>query len=186
MAADSALPAPADPGFLASLGSRTMLGQLRVTFLALLFMPVLVAGVSPFIVRIETTSLSAPPAWAEAAVVLLAVAVLVVALRIPPALSPKLPAHKVAAAASSSFRATVFLRFAMTEAVVLAGLPLSMVSDSLMPMAVAFGLGFPMMLVLAIPTRRSIDGIRARLEREGVVTELWATLLGPFRASRTS
>jgi hypothetical protein len=175
---DSAL--QGDPGYLASLGSGSMLGQLRVTFLALLLMPVLIAGVSPLIVRIETQHLDTSPWWAEAAIAVLAVAVLLVARRLPPALSPDLPPDRVPTAASNSFRATMFLRFALTEAVVLAGLPLSMASDSLAPMAVAFVLGFPLMLLLATPTRGTVEAIRVRLERNGLETGLWATLLAPF------
>ncbi|GAA3203823.1 hypothetical protein [Actinocorallia longicatena] len=183
-------PSASDPGFFSSLGSGSMLGQLRLTFLALMPMPVLVAAMSPFIVRIETHHLDAPPVWAEAAVIALALAVLLVVRRLPPPLSPDLAPDRVAAAASSSFRATLFLRFAMTEAVVLAGLPLSMVSDSLVPMTVAFGLGFPLMLALSLPTRGTIERIRERLEHNGLTTDLWATLLGPFpgraKASPTS
>ncbi|ROO88472.1 hypothetical protein EDD29_6141 [Actinocorallia herbida] len=184
-----------DPGFAASLRTPTVLGNLRRSFLMLSVMPVVVFALSPFIVRIETHILDTPPLWSAAAVPLLALAVLWLAPRLPLPLPPRgtdllvAPGktdaagnadERAARRVSDAFRGALFLRFALTEGVVLAGLPLAMASDSLLPMALAFGFGYPLVLTLALPTRGTIERIRRRLgpEADG---RLWAALLDPYQ-----
>jgi FtsH-binding integral membrane protein len=167
-----------DPGYLASLRTGTLLAQLRRAFLGLLTVPVGVLALSPYIMRIETHTVDAPPLWACAAVPLAAVGVLLAVRRMPGALPP-------GAGASESFRAALFLRFALTEGVVLFGLPLSMASDSFLPMALSFCLGYPLVLSMGIPTRRTIERIRTRMEAGGTATGLWAALLSPYEKAGT-
>lgn len=180
-----------DPGYLASLRTGSTLAQLRKSFLSLLAVPVLVLALSPLIIRIETHHLDTPPLWAAAAIVLVALGVLVVAPRLPRPLKAGMLQQETAVAASSMFRSTLFLRFTFCEGVVLSGLPLSMAADSMVPMLLAFGLGYPLLMAFALPTRGTIEGIRRRIEAEGAVSDLWASLLAPYeppglRASRSS
>ena len=62
----------------------------------------------------------------------------------------------------------------------LLGLPLSMAADSFLPMALSFCLGYPLVLAMAVPTRGTIERIRARMEADGAATDLWAALLSPY------
>ncbi|MDX6744311.1 hypothetical protein [Actinocorallia sp. A-T 12471] len=179
-----------DPGYLASLRTPSTLGHLRRSFLMLSAMPVVVLALSPFIVRIETHILDTPPLWSAAVVPVLALAVLWLAPRLPlplpqsDALIADVRAAEDGARAerrvSEAFRGALFLRFALTEGVVLAGLPLAMASDSFAPMALAFAFGYPLVLAFALPTRGTIERIRVRLgpEADG---RLWAALLSPYQ-----
>ncbi|GAB2838779.1 hypothetical protein GCM10022221_42840 [Actinocorallia aurea] len=183
-----------DPGFAASLRTPTVLGNLRRAFLLLSAMPVVVLALSPFIVRMETHTLDTPPLWSAAAVPLVALAVLWLTPRLPlplPQSSTDVivagagagkaePAEQRAARrVSEAFRGALFLRFALTESVVLCGLPLSMASDSFLPMVLAFVLGYPLVLAFALPTHRTIERIGRRLgpEADG---RLWPALLAPY------
>ncbi|WP_157964093.1 hypothetical protein [Actinocorallia populi] len=168
-----------DPGYLASLRTATLLAQLRRAFLGLLAVPVGVLALSPYIVRLETHTVDAQPLWACAVVPLAAAGALVTARRLPSALPRDAAGSRMSA--SESFRATLFLRFALTEGVVLLGLPLSMAADSFLPMALSFCLGYPLVVALALPTRGTIERIRARMEAGGVSSGLWASLLAPYR-----
>jgi predicted MFS family arabinose efflux permease len=170
-----------DPGYLGSLGTGTMLAQLRVTFLALAAMPLVVIGLAPAIIKIETGRLTLSPPWATLAVAVLAVLAFWLAPRVPGRLRAGLDPSEAAAASSVSFRSAVLLRFAIAEGVILGGLPLSMASDSLTPVMVAFALGYPLLIVLALPTRATIERMRRRMESGGAQSELWAALLAPYR-----
>jgi hypothetical protein len=188
VAQPAGLPAPrfgagpeSDPGYLGSLGTGTMLAQLRVTFLALAAMPLVVVGLSPAIIKIETGHLALSPVWATFAVALLGAFACILAPRVPARLGPGLEPSQAAAASSVSFRSAVLLRFAHAEGVILGGLPLSMASDSLTPMLLAFALGYPLLIVFALPTRATIERIRRRMESGGAQSELWAALLAPYR-----
>jgi hypothetical protein len=168
-----------DPGYLASLRTGTLLAQLRKAFLGLLAVPVGVLALSPYIMRVETHTVDARPLLSCAVVPLAAAGVLLLVRRLPSALprgggGPRL-------SASESFRAGLFLRFALTEGVVLLGLPLSMASDSFLPMALSFCLGYPLVVALALPTRGTIERMRARMEADGVSSDLWGSLLAPYR-----
>ena len=142
-----------------------MLAQLRVTFLALAAMPLVVVGLSPAIIKIETGHLSLSPLSATLAVAVLAVLALLLAPRVPGRLRAGLDPSQAAAASSVSFRSAVLLRFALAEGVILGGLPLSMASDSLTPILLAFVLGYPLLIVLALPTRATIERIAAGWSR---------------------
>jgi hypothetical protein len=170
-----------DPGYLGSLGTGTMLAQLRMTFLALAAVPLVVVALSPAIIKIETGHLALSPLSAVLAVVVLAVLAVCLAPRVPGSLRSGLDPTQAAAASSVSFRSAVLLRFALAEAVILGGLPLSMASDSLTPMLLAFALGYPLLIVLALPTRATIERMRRRMEAGGAESELWAALLAPYR-----
>jgi len=170
-----------DPGYLASLRTGTLLAQLRRAFLGLLAVPVGVLALSPYIMRIETHTVDTPPLWACAVVPVAAVCALLLARRMPTALPNRAEPGGSRPDASESFRGSLFLRFALTEGVVLLGLPLSMAADSFLPMALAFGLGYPLVLTMAVPTRSTIERIRARLEADGASSDLWTALLSPYR-----
>ncbi|MEO5876239.1 MAG: hypothetical protein ABIS86_24395 [Streptosporangiaceae bacterium] len=188
MAQSAGLPVPrlgagpeSDPGYLGSLGSGTMLAQLRATFLALAAVPLVVVGLAPYIIRIETGHLALSPKWATLAVLVLAAAAAVLAPRVPGRLRTGLAPNEAAAASSVSFRSAVLLRFTLAEGVILGGLPLSMACDSLTPMLLAFVLGYPLLIALALPTRSTIERMRRRMESGGASSELWAALLAPYR-----
>lgn len=167
-----------DPGYLASLRTPSTLGTLRRSLLMLSLVPVVVLALSPFIVRIETHTLDTPPLWSAAAVPALALAVLWLVARLPLPLQPGYP-DRTAQRVWEAFRGALFLRFALTEGVVLAGLPLAMAADSFVPMALAFVLGYPLVLAFAVPTRGTIERIGRRLgpDADG---HLWTALLAPY------
>ncbi|MCD0450147.1 hypothetical protein LO762_13225 [Actinocorallia sp. API 0066] len=168
-----------DPGYLASLRTPSMLGRLRRSFLLLSAVPVVVLALSPFIIRIETHTLDTPPLWSAAAVPVLALVALWLAARLPLPLPPTHDPRRAAQRVSEAFRGALFLRFALTEGVVLAGLPLAMAADSFAPMALAFVCGYPLVVTLALPTRGTIERIRTRLGPDAAAY-LWPALLAPY------
>jgi hypothetical protein len=129
-------------------------------------------ALSPAIIKIETGHLTLSPLSATLSVAVLAVLAFCLAPRVPGRLSPGLGPAQAAAASSVSFRSAVLLRFALAEGVILGGLPLWMASDSLTPMLVAFALGYPLLIALALPTRATIERMRRRMESGGAQSEL--------------
>jgi hypothetical protein len=170
-----------DPGYLASLrtGPVTMLRQLRITMLTLVTAPVLILAIVPFIVRGGKGVFGGLPVLVFAPLVVAFVVALAVGIRVPRALPVGLADRSAAQAGAMAFRQALFLRFALADAVVLLGLPLSIISHSEMPYAAGFVLGFPLLVLLALPTRGTVERMRRRLEADGTPSHLWAVLLAP-------
>ncbi|KAB2348927.1 hypothetical protein [Actinomadura rudentiformis] len=171
-----------DPGFAASMRSGTLLGRLRTMMLVLLVAPVLIAAITPLIVQDGKGRLGDAPWWFYlplAAGVLLAV---LVGPRVPRPMEPGQERMAAVETAMLQFRQALLLRFALTEGIILLGLPLAMIGHSELLFAVGFVLGYPLMIWLALPTTGTIEGIRRRLESGGAEAHLWAGFLA--RASR--
>jgi hypothetical protein len=175
--------ASADPGFWASLRTPTQLGLFRRALLVLCVFPVMIGVLVPFIVREGSGRFGEVPWWTFLPQVAAAVPAVLVAPRSPRPLSPGPDDLGSAERALGVFRQAVMLRFAFTEAVILAGLPMSVIARSELPFVLGFVLGYPLLLRLALPTGGTVERIRARLESRGAVSHLWAALLSPARRS---
>jgi hypothetical protein len=180
----------ADQGYLGSLrpGPQTMLRQLRATMLTLVIAPLVIAAIVPFVVRDGKSRFGDLPEWVFLPLVLAFGVALVVGLRVPRAL-PRAPdreqdPRRTAELAALVFRQALFLRFALSDAVILLGLPLAVISHSEMPFAVGFVLGYPLLIALALPTKGTVERMRRRLEAAGTESHLWAVLLAPANAPR--
>jgi hypothetical protein len=172
-----------DPGYLGALragGPATMLGQLRMTMAILAVVPVLILGMTPFIVRGGRGMFGALPYWIFVPLVGAFLVALVAGLRAPRPLRPGLEPLQAAGAAAMAFRQAIFLRFALSDAVILLGLPLAVIGHSVRPYAAGFALGYPLLVFLALPSRATIERMRRRLESGGAESHLWAVLLAPI------
>ncbi|GAA2591871.1 hypothetical protein SMC26_44830 [Actinomadura fulvescens] len=166
-----------DPGFAASLRSGTLLGRLRTMMLVLLVAPVLIAAITPLIVKDGQGRMGDAPWWFY---VPLAAGALLAVLAGPRAPRPMAAGQPPAQAVQTSllqFRQALLLRFALAEGVILLGLPLAMIGHSELLFAAGFVLGYPLLIWLALPTAGTVDGIRRRLESSGAESHLWAGLL---------
>ena len=76
-------------------------------------------------------------------------------------------------------RNVIFLRLALAELPALLGLVATVVTGSLMPLAVGIVFAVPLILVFAYPTERVVDGVRRRLEEGGAQSYLWEALTDP-------
>lgn len=165
-----------DPGYLASLRTGTQLGQLRMVMVALLVAPALILAIVPVIVREGHSRLGDLSAWIYLPPLLAALATVLIGPRAPRPMPPGEPAQ-AAGTALVLFRQAILLRFALSEGVILLGLPLSVIARSEMPFVAAFVLGYPLLVWLALPTTGTVERIRARLEAGGADSQLWAALL---------
>ncbi|MCW2889977.1 MAG: hypothetical protein QOE54_7144 [Streptosporangiaceae bacterium] len=178
----------ADQGYLASLrsGPRTMLRQLRATMLTLVIAPLAISAIVPFVVRDGKSRFGDLPGWVFLPLVLAFLVALVVGLRAPRALplAPDREAdpRRTAELAAVVFRQALFLRFALSDAVILLGLALAVIGHSEMPFAVGFVLGYPLLIALALPTKGTVERMRRRMEAAGTESHLWAVLLAPLPA----
>ncbi|MCW2916651.1 MAG: hypothetical protein JWN52_4719 [Actinomycetia bacterium] len=174
-----------DRGYLASLrtGPQTMLRQLRGTMLTLVIAPLAISAIFPFLVRDGRSRWGGLPEWIFLPLVLAFLVAVVVGLRVPRALpltsDPERDPRQTADLAAMAFRQALFLRFALSDAVILLGLPLAVIGHSEMPFAVGFVLGYPLLIALALPTRGTVERMRRRLEADGTESHLWAVLLAP-------
>lgn len=180
-----------DPGYLRSLRTGTVLGRMRATMLVLLAAPVAILAISPFIVRDGDGRFGGAPPWIYAPLAVVALAAVLVGPRAPralphPAGPPAPPRVLVARASLLQFRSAVLLRFALTEAVILVGLPLAMVGHSELVFAAGFAVGYPLLVRLALPTRGGVERIRRRLEAGGAESLLWPALLAPAPPRRSA
>jgi hypothetical protein len=169
----------ADPGYLTTLRARTYLGRLRLMMLALAAAPVLILVIVPFMVREGHSRLGDVPWWVYLPPAAAALVAVLVAPRGPRPLPPGGDPLQTAGAALTLFRQAVLLRFALSEAVILVGIPPALIARSELPFLVAFVLGYPLLLRLALPTRGLVERIRRRLEAAGAESHLWAALLSP-------
>ncbi|WP_067473057.1 hypothetical protein [Actinomadura hibisca] len=168
-----------DPGYLASLRTATVLGRMRATLLVLLVAPILIAAIAPLIVQDGRGRLGDAPWWIYLPLVAAALLAALAAPRGPRPLPPGLEPRQAAWTALLAFRQALLLRFALTEGVILLGLPLAMVGRSELVFAAGFVLGYPLLVWLAVPTARTVEAMRARLEAGGATSHLWAALLAP-------
>lgn len=170
-----------DPGYVASLRTPTQLGQLRMLFAALWLAPLVFLGVLPLFVTGEPE----PTILGLAATLAVAGALLgrLGLLRVTPILpaEARQPAE-TAAAALDVLRTRLFVGFALTEAGLLLGLLLALLSGSVGPYLAAFVFAWPA-LILNGPSRATIDRIKERLESAGRPSYLWNGLLAPIRPS---
>jgi len=168
-----------DPGFTAAVrgGAATMLGRLRVMMLTLAVAPVLIFGLVPFIVRGGQGLLGPLPYWIFAPLAAAFAGTLVAARRLPRPLAPGRSAAETAEEAAVVFRQVLLQRFALSEGIIMIGLALAIVTHSKWTYAVGFVLGYPLLIVLALPTRGMVERVRRRLERDGARSHLWAVLL---------
>ncbi|HLV74365.1 hypothetical protein FHX41_3085 [Actinomadura hallensis] len=164
-----------DPGYFASLRGRTELGRLRLMMLVLVAAPVLILAISPMIVQ---GGGDAPP-WTYLPLAGMALTALAVGPLAPRPMEPGGDPREVAKVALLMFRQAVLLRFALAEAVILAGLPLAMVGESELVFVAGFVFGYPLLIWLALPTRGGVERMRRRLEARGAESHLWAVLLAP-------
>ncbi|XVQ07780.1 hypothetical protein ACQP1W_35095 [Spirillospora sp. CA-255316] len=169
------------PGYLASLRSGTVLGQLRTMALVLVVAPLLILAISPLIVRGDggDGGSGAVPLLLCVPLVLGALVAAAVGPRTPRPLPPGQGREQAAALALVQFRQAVLLRYALAEGVILLGLPLAIAAETEMVFLVGFVLGYPLLLWLALPTAGMVERIRRRLEARGVQSHLWAALLAP-------
>ncbi|HEU0079598.1 MAG TPA: hypothetical protein VFQ76_18215, partial [Longimicrobiaceae bacterium] len=75
-------------------------------------------------------------------------------------------------AAVGHYRSRWLVRSVSTELVILAGVVLSFMLGTWWPYAVAFVLGWPIMIYELWPARRLVDKLNLRLELEGAVSYL--------------
>jgi hypothetical protein len=163
-----------DPGYLASLRGRTVLGRMRLVMLVLLAAPLLISALTPLIVQ-DGEEGAAP--WLYLPPVAAALLALLAGPRAPRPIPPGGGPEAEPAAVLMAFRQAVLLRFALAEGVILLGLPLAMIAHSELVFAVAFVLGYPLLVWLALPTRGGVERMRRRLEEQGAESHLWAVLL---------
>ncbi len=171
--------AESDPGFLAALRERppTVLGRLRVMMLVLAVTPVLILALVPFLVRGGQGLFGPLPYWIFAPLVAGAAGALWAGRRQPAPLTPGRDAAETAADSVMAFRQALLLRYALSEGVILLGLALAILTHSKWTYAVAFVLGYPLLIGLALPTRGMVERVRRRLEGAGAESHLWAGLL---------
>ncbi|MFC4049607.1 hypothetical protein ACFOY4_07940 [Actinomadura syzygii] len=163
-----------DPGYLASLRGRTELGRMRLLMLVLAAAPVLVLAITPLIVAGGPDD---PALWPFAPLVAAAAAAALAGPRTPRPMAPEDDQGRSAATALALFRQALLSRFALAEAVIVLGLPLSIAGKSELVFAAGFVLGYPLLLWLALPTRGGVERLRRRLESRGAESHLWAALL---------
>lgn len=168
-----------DPGFLASLRSPTVLGQLRRMAVVLMIAPVLILAISPLIVQRGDDRFDGAGPWIYLPLVAAALLAGVVGPRLPRPMEPEDEPHAAAQAALLQFRQAVLQRFALAEGVILLGLPLAIVGNSALIFAFGFVLGYPLLIMLVLPTAGTVERIRRRLEARGAESHLWAALLAP-------
>lgn len=173
-----------DPGFVRSLRGGTLLGQLRTAMLVLTAAPLLILAIVPFIVREGRGRLGQDPTWVYVPLVAAALVALAVGLRVPRPLSVGRTPRQAARASVLSFRQALFLRFALCDAVIIMGLPLSIVSRSELPFLLGFVLGYPLLLLWTLPTTGLVERVRRRLEADGAESYLWAALLSLYTRPR--
>ena len=169
-----------DPGFFASLGSGTVLGQLRMMALALVVAPVLILAISPMIVRSPEDGDGEPgtlPLLLCVPLLLGALVAVVVGPRTPKPLPPGLEDGRAAELAREQFQHAVLMRYALAEGTILLGLPLAIVAESEAVFVFGFVLGWPALVWLALPTQGMVERVRRRLESRGARSHLWAALL---------
>ncbi|WP_155884899.1 hypothetical protein [Actinomadura flavalba] len=168
-----------DPGFWASTRSGTFLGQWRVMALVLGVAPVLILAVTPLIVQNEGGRFDGP-AWPLCLpLVAAALVAAFVAPRVPRPLPTGMPPAETVRAALFTTRQAILVRFALTEGVILCGLPLAMIARDELVFAVGFVLGYPLLVWQILPTAGAIERLRTRLESGGAESHLWAALLAP-------
>ncbi|TYB41470.1 hypothetical protein [Actinomadura chibensis] len=163
-----------DPGYLASLRGRTELGRVRLLMLALAAAPVLILAITPLIV---VGGPDDPAPWLFAPLVAAAATAALAGPRTPRPMAPEDDPRRAAATALPLFRQAVLTRFALAEAVIVLGMPLSLAGNSELVFAAGFVLGYPLLLWLALPTRGGVERLRRRLESRGAESHLWAALL---------
>jgi hypothetical protein len=83
--------------------------------------------------------------------------------------------------AAGVLRTVTLLRLALAQAPALFGLVASLITGSLLPYGIGLGFAVVMLLGLAYPSRRVLDGVRARLESDGTASHLWEELGSPNR-----
>ncbi|MFD0690397.1 hypothetical protein [Actinomadura fibrosa] len=166
-----------DPGYLASLRSGTVLGQIRAMMVVLCGAPVLICAIVPLIVENKDEGLAGAPAWIYLPLAAAALLAVLAGPRAPRPMEPGAPPAQAAATALVVYRQAVLLRFALAEGVILLGLPLAMVGHSELVFAVGFVLGYPLLVWLALPTRAGVERMRRRLEASGAESHLWPALL---------
>lgn len=174
-----------DPGYLRSLRGGSLLGQLRTAMLVLTAAPVLILAIVPFIVREGRGKLGEVSGWVYLPIVLAALLAVVVGPRVPRPMTVGRPPRQAAGTAVLCFRQAIFLRFALCDAVIILGLPLSIVSRSELPFLLGFVLGYPLLVMWALPTTGLVERIRHRLEADGAESHLWAALLSRYSPPRT-
>jgi hypothetical protein len=172
------------PGYLASLRSGTVLGQLRTMALVLVVAPPLILAITPLIVRggDGDGGSDAVPLLLCVPLVLGALVAAAVGPRTPRPLEPGQEREQAAALALVQFRQAVLLRYALAEGVILLGLPLAIAAETELVFLAGFVLGYPLLLWLALPTAGMVERIRRRLEARGAQSHLWAALLAPALA----
>ncbi|WP_019633826.1 hypothetical protein [Actinomadura atramentaria] len=174
------LTAADDPGFAASIRTRTLLGQWRFTAVALMVAPVLILVVSPLIVREGPSLLAGSLAWVPwTPPVLAALAAALVGPRLPRPLPPGLAPARAARLATLQARQATLVRFALTEGVILCGLPLAMIAREELVFVLAFVLGYPQLVWQILPTTAAVERLRRRLEAGDAESYLWSGLLAP-------
>lgn len=173
-----------DPGFVRSLSGGTLIGQLRRAMLALTVAPVLILAIVPFIVREGRGRLGEVPAWVYVPIVLAALLAAVAGPRVPRPVAAGRRPQETAGAAVLGLRQAIFLRFALCEAVIIMGLPLSIISRSEAPFLAGFVLGYPLLIWSALPTTGLVERVRRRLEADGAESHLWAALLSHYSPPR--
>jgi len=170
-----------DPGYLATLqGPPTTLGMLRRTMAVLTAAPVVILALVPFIVHGGRGMFGPLTYWAFIPLAAGFVVAVVAGTRVPRPLTPGRSPAQSAAEAAMAFRQAVLLRYALSDGLVLVGLVLAIVTHGKWAFAAGFVLGFPLLVVLAVPTRGMVERMRRRLERDGAESHLWAVLLAPL------
>ncbi|MFC5749663.1 hypothetical protein [Actinomadura rugatobispora] len=170
------------PGYLASLRSGTVLGQLRTLALVLVVAPLLILAISPLIVRGGDGGDGVLPLLLCVPLVAGALVTVAVGPRTPRPLPPGQDRERAAALALVQFRQAVLVRYALAEGVILLGLPLAIAAETVLVFLAGFVLGYPLLLWLALPTAGMVERIRRRLEARGAQSHLWAALLAPALA----
>jgi hypothetical protein len=171
-----------DPGYVGSIVSKTVVGQFRLVMVAILLLPVAVIGLVPLVTGIggaPVLLVAVPPLVALAS---LPVARMAARNAVAP-LPPRLPRGEDPGATSVvALRQSTFIPLALTEAPLLVGFVLSMAAGSVLPYLAGFVIGWPLMIVLSLPTHGRIERVRARLESGGTESRLWDVLLSPPRS----
>ncbi|MFC0041065.1 hypothetical protein [Actinomadura rayongensis] len=170
-----------DPGFFASIRTRTHLGQWRMTAVVLILGPALILAVSPLIVQEGDSKLGVVPAWVPwLPPVLAALAAAFLGPRLPRPLPPGLGRAEATRLAVVQARQGTLVLFALTEGVILCGLPLAMVARDEWIFVLAFVLGYPQLIWNLLPTAGTVERVRRRLEAGGAESHLWSGLLAPL------
>lgn len=161
-------------------GSRPLIAPirtLRVLSVSVLVTPALLGAV----VFLAVPSAAPPPPLLPLLLGAVAVGGVLLAETVGYAAPPLVPgtdAHTAGAAALSHYRSRWFVRALSTEAVLLVGLLLALMLGTFWPYAVAFVLGWPIMVYEVWPAQRITDKLNLRLQGNGALSYLDEALHG--------